>query len=461
MSNTSYKIVGKITVGKKIVGYKVESLDSESLSANLDKETVFRMAYKGRLANASYNKYTNSLVGIQCDLRTLPSKNFSNIKDANLKSQIKYSALAERAKQFIHKQRLLGVEVFKLQITEDCISILEVLDKESTGRFVIPSFITEVGHMAFIGCSFTEIYIDNLPNVPFNATALCKRMDSESIKVVFRHPESVVSISNMFEDCQNLKSIDLSTLSKVKVNSLNNMFANCYLLESVDLSVLDFSNVESMNYMFLHCNSLKNIVFPKLTTSKIQRMENTFKDCRSLTEISLENFSMVEVRSIDSMFSDCSNLEKVTLSKYNTDKLEIANYLFNYCVSLKTISFKGFTTPRVTHMEFMFSDCRSLTSLDLTSFDTRNLEYMSYMFLECRNLQKLDISSFKFDSLKVLDFSRIPSLRSESLDNIFLGCTSLQEIHLPDSDTLDRILKLDTYLSERLKTMVQKGVRLK
>lgn len=97
---------------------------------------------------------------------------------------------------------------------------MEVLDKESTGRLVIHSFITEIGHMAFIGCSFTEIYIDNLHNVPFNATSLCKRMDSGSIKVVFRHPESVISISNMFEDCQNLKSIDLSTLSKVKVNSL-------------------------------------------------------------------------------------------------------------------------------------------------------------------------------------------------------------------------------------------------
>lgn len=80
MSNISYKIVGK-----KLVGYKVESLDRESLSANLDRETVFRMAYKGRLANASYNKYTNSLVGIQCDLRTLPSKNFFKYKRCKFK----------------------------------------------------------------------------------------------------------------------------------------------------------------------------------------------------------------------------------------------------------------------------------------------------------------------------------------------------------------------------------------
>lgn len=458
MSNTSYKIVAKITVGRKLIGYRVESLDSDSLSANLDKETVFRMAYKGRLANASYNSYTNSLVGIQCDLRTIPSKNFSNIEDAHLKSQIKYSTLAERAKQFIHKQRLLGVEVFKLRITEDCVGIFEVLDKKSTGRLVIPSFVTEIDYMALSRCRFTEIYVDNLPNVAFNANSLCKGMESESLKVVFRHPESVVSMSNMFEHCKNLKHVELSTLSKVKSNSLNNMFAYCKLLESIDLSPLDFSNVESMDYMFLRCNSLKNIIFPELTTSKVSSMIYAFSECSSLTEISLEDFSMTKVKSVAFMFSDCSHLEKVTLSKYNTDNLEIANNLFKNCLSLKTISFKGFTTPRVTHMEFMFSNCRSLTSLDLTSFDTRNLEYIYYIFLECRNLQKLDISSFKFDSLKLLALSKLPGLHS---DNIFLGCNNLQEIHLPDSDTLDKLLKSDKYLREQLNDMVQKGVRLK
>ena len=71
----------------------------------------------------------------------------------------------EMAKRYEAKSRLIGKDILDYRLLEDDrVELIEVLDKEDTGKIVIPSFITDLnkydkGNFLFKGCKYSEIYI--------------------------------------------------------------------------------------------------------------------------------------------------------------------------------------------------------------------------------------------------------------------------------------------------------------
>ena len=86
-------------------------------------------------------------------------------------------------------------------------------------------------------------------------------------------------MSDMFDSCSKLTSLDLSNFNTSNVTNMYGMFHNCTSLVSLDLSNFDTSKVTNMVHMFDGCSKLNRIILnntnppsineilPKLPTS--------------------------------------------------------------------------------------------------------------------------------------------------------------------------------------------------
>ena len=95
------------------------------------------------------------------------------------------------------------------------------------------------------------------------------------------------------------------------VTDMNNMFSNCENLTTLDVSNFDTSNVTDMGYMFDYCSSLKTLDVSNFDTSKVTNMNAMFKSCLNLTTLDLSNFDTSKVTSISGMFKYCNSLTTV------------------------------------------------------------------------------------------------------------------------------------------------------
>ena len=66
-------------------------------------------------------------------------------------------------------------------------------------------------------------------------------------------------MSQVFRDCSELTSLDLSSFDTANVTNMINMFYGCSKLTSLDLSSFDTSNVTDISGMFANCASLNKL----------------------------------------------------------------------------------------------------------------------------------------------------------------------------------------------------------
>ena len=67
------------------------------------------------------------------------------------------------------------------------------------------------------------------------------------------------TLASMFEDCENLESVDMTNLNTGSVKDMSNMFKDCEKLASVKLDELNTEFVTDMSSMFSGCSALENL----------------------------------------------------------------------------------------------------------------------------------------------------------------------------------------------------------
>ena len=240
----------------------------------------------------------------------------------------------------------------------------------------------------------------------------------DSIKSVsFAPGTSTTQLQRAFENCKNLRSIDLTNLDTSKCLYMDNMCYGCVALESIDLTKLNTSSCASMSDLLAHCESL------------------TYAD--------ISNFDLGKCVRMDSLFMDCHGLKQVNLTGIDTSKVLYMSGLFCRCYALESVDVSGLNTSNAKSMYCMFADCRSLTQIDVSKLDTTNVTDMCCMFSECAKLESVDISTFNTD--KVTRFSAMfrgcESLKSVNMSNLtlsseaeytsmFSGCKALETVNL-------------------------------
>ncbi len=216
-----------------------------------------------------------------------------------------------------------------------------------------------------VGDNILDLGYGNYPNWDTHA--------AEIKKVVFKagfRDETHTTCSKWFSGCTNLASIE-------------------------GIENLNTSNVKYMNEMFGQCSNLETLDLSHFNTENVGNMSNMFNGCTKLHDLNISSFNTENVTNMYGMFYGCSSLETLDLSHFNTRNVrkDGMNYMFNGCSSLSYLNVSNFTTdePRM-QLDGLFQGCSSLQTLDLSSFDISGAGSVNYLFDGCSALQTIYVS---------------------------------------------------------------------
>lgn len=205
----------------------------------------------------------------------------------------------------------------------------------------------------------------------------------------------LMDCSWLFSGFKGLTTIThLEYLNTSQVTNMLCMFQDCESLEALDLSTFNTENVTNMYGMFESCKSLKSLNLSSFNTSKVKQMEYMFNNCESLTALDLSRFNTENVKDYEYMFHSCKSLTALDLSSFNSKEILNTSIMFSGCFALKTLDISSFDTSKTTDMPSMFSECSALETIYASSaFTTDNVKNDSYMFSNCRKLKNFDESN--------------------------------------------------------------------
>ena len=173
-------------------------------------------------------------------------------------------------------------------------------------------------------------------------------------------------------------------------------FSGCTNLTSIEgIENLNTSNVKYMNEMFGQCSNLETLDLSHFNTENVGNMSNMFNGCTKLHDLNISSFHTENVTNMYGMFYGCSSLDSLDLSHFNTRYVrnDQMNYMFNGCSSLSYLNVSNFTTDKPgMQLDGLFQGCSSLQTLDLSSFDISGAGSVNYLFDGCSALQTIYVS---------------------------------------------------------------------
>ena len=132
--------------------------------------------------------------------------------------------------------------------------------------------------------------------------------------------DSVNDMSNMFNQCSSLTSLDVSHFNTSSVTTMTWMFSECRSLKALDVTSFNTAKVDDMSYMFYQCSKLTELDLSSFDTQKVTNMEWMFTYDSGLARIYVSDlFAMNQVTLSDKMFNNCSKLPNFDWNK-NKDK---------------------------------------------------------------------------------------------------------------------------------------------
>ena len=136
--------------------------------------------------------------------------------------------------------------------------------------------------------------------------------------------ENVKDMSFMFDDCVKLETllIDPDKFITKKVTSMCNMFENCNKLKSIDLTSFDAGNVNFANSMFKECHQLEEIDLSKMKISEKANISHMFNKCESLKKINLSSFCITDKNIMNNMFDNLENIKEIIVNKSNINEFK-------------------------------------------------------------------------------------------------------------------------------------------
>ena len=145
------------------------------------------------------------------------------------------------------------------------------------------------------------------------------------------------SCYNWFNGCSNLKHIIgmKEYLDTKEVRDMAGMFEDCSNLRNIDVSGFNTKNVKYMMAMFRFCTNLTNLDLSGFNTQNVISMFYMFHSCSNLTSVNLNGFNIENVSTMSGMFSQCSNLKSIYVGdEWNTSSVTDSNYMFSECHNL-------------------------------------------------------------------------------------------------------------------------------
>ena len=132
-------------------------------------------------------------------------------------------------------------------------------------------------------------------------------------------------LSDMFNGCTNLVSVNTTDWDTSNVADMSYMFRNCTSLTELDLSSFDTSNHRGagmFDYMFYGCTSLetldiRNFYINYYDSEEGYMAQNTFTNCNSLHTIYMNNCGAYTIKELVNSLPYNQGTGKIYVSRYN------------------------------------------------------------------------------------------------------------------------------------------------
>lgn len=155
-----------------------------------------------------------------------------------------------------------------------------------------------------------------------------------------------------------LQSVNMSNWTTSSAINMNSTFYNC-----PKLNTIDFTNSKivcsNLSQTFQACSSLTSLDLSGFNTSNTTTTANMFQNCTSLQSLDLSNFDTANVNGMGGMFYNCSSLQTLDISSFNTKKASRAlHHMFYNCSSLRVLDFSNFDSSSGLDFNSAFNGCR-------------------------------------------------------------------------------------------------------
>ena len=274
----------------------------------------------------------------------------------------------------------------------------------------------EVGFLlagAYSDCiNFNEFLAGDIGKIPAqamtNSTGLRSTFKGCTSLVTFDFGEfdydgGGVLAGNMFQNCSNLVTVDMSNTSAFRPKPFNQagctvMFQNCTSLENIDVSDWNMGSTTTIYDMFNNCRSLPFLDVSNWNISNIEGMQRSFFNCRSLNNFDVSSWDTTKIKSFLDCWSACSQLQYLDTSNWNTPNLKELRRTFSGCANLLSsndhpsgLDLSGWITNKITDMYQCFASCRAITQYDMSLWETPALQNLFGTFAQNDNVTDINI----------------------------------------------------------------------
>lgn len=265
---------------------------------------------------------------------------------------------------------------------------------------------------------------------------------------------NVDTMGAAFVDCKSLKSVDMGFLSwnppeppETTFWQMQSMFMGCEsAIEIVCPSMTNPCSAGSISNMFDGCKSLVSVDISSMDFNNTEGGSDVFKGCESLVEVTMPKMSLggdAEFFYATSMFEGCTSLKRVDLSAWSGTAILSMEHMFDGCTSLESFTWpEGVSLLNVESLESMFAGCDHLidvviystagpdpigvTSQDVPAHGSRETINYEYMFADCSRLRNAYLPSL----MTKLYIDRPENASVCSTIGMFYGCDSLENLCL-------------------------------
>ena len=235
------------------------------------------------------------------------------------------------------------------------------------------SNVTSLGALFYNCNSLSSI---NLSGCDFSNVTVCSSMFSgcsnlQSIDLSGHNLKNVTNSFGMFKDCEKLTSINFADCDFRKVTGSKYMFYQCKALQTVDLSGAKLSSKDCYE-MFMDCGNLNSVNLSGCNFNGVTTCYEMFKNCSALKEIDLSgcSFKCADNASLTNMFNNCTSLETVDFSNCDLSNSTNNIHLFTNCKALKTIRAVGCNQDTITKLQEAIEFYEYLRGVNIVTSDT-------------------------------------------------------------------------------------------
>ena len=215
---------------------------------------------------------------------------------------------------------ILGGTYEQIGFLDDCLSDYSLSDDEGNSiKLARAKQIAITGKISLNSSNSADFLFASFSNT-------CKIVGLEHLDL-----SQATSTVYMFNDCESLTSLNLSSFNTANVTEMRAMFRRCKALTALDLSSFNISKVIDMEAMFEGDDNLVDLNISSFKTTLPVNLGATFKNCASLVELNLENFYITDTNlgevELEDTFYGCTSLRKLNIKNIAIADNEYGNML--------------------------------------------------------------------------------------------------------------------------------------